>query len=313
MERPNERTAWEIVVVGTAGIAHRARCEELPTARYRARCAAMVDDVGGKGALQAIAAARLGARVALVSCVGEDAPAEALLARLATEGVSTTYVVRDPNAPTAVDLVVSAERGGSIVASAPGAAARLSAENVRWAREPIQGAKVLLAQLDAPLEALEEAARIANGADVGVVLDAAPPGHLSSELLSLADVVTADAEGAEALTGIEPRDAETAHRVATDLMDRGAAAVAIAAGIDGELFLWKGGERLLSNVPIRPAFASLGEDVFAAGLAVGLAEGRLPPDAGPFAQMAAALAGADIDVLAALPRRELVMEALSRL
>lgn len=307
------RTAWEILVVGSAGSGFLARGATLSDARRHARGERLYEELGGKGATQALAAARLGARVALVACVGEDRRGQELLARLETEGVSTLYVARDAHAATGMDFIFSSEHEGVRVVSVPGASDKLSAEHVHFAAEPLRAAKILLAPLDSPLEPIREAARMAKQAGLKVILDSAPHAHASNELLQLADVVTTDALGALALTGIEPRTIAQARQVATGLLERGAAAITVDAGHEGLLLSWPGGERVLPPLSLRQVDASVGQDAFAAGMAVALLDGRAIADAGPFAQMVSALARTEVGANASLPVRQIVMEALARI
>lgn len=311
MRQPNARTAWEIVVVGSAGSAYLAR-GPLPNGQKRVRAERLYEEIGGKGATQALAAARLGGRVALVACIGEDRRGEELLARLESEGVSTRFMVRDPYAPTAAEILLSSQQEGTRSIVIPGASEKLSAEHVNFAMEPLQAAKILLAPLDAPLPAIVTAAKLAKQAGLKVILDAAPNAQAPNSLLSLADLVTADADGAFSLTGLAPCCAVEARKVATNLLERGATTVAVEAGDDGELLAWPGGERLLPRLSLREVDTSCGQDAFAAGMAIALLDGRAVSDAGLFAQMVAALARSEVGAHASLPVREIVMEALAR-
>lgn len=307
------RTAWEVVVVGSAGSGFLARGVTIEEARRNARGERVYEEVGGKGATQALAAARLGARVALVACIGEDRRGQDLLARLEGENVSTMYVVRDAHEPTGMDFIFSSEQEGARFVSVPGASDNLAVEHIHYAAEPLQAAKILLAPLDAPIAPIREAARLAKQAGLKVILDAAPEAHAPNELIHLADLVTTDAHGALALTGIEPRTADDARKVATGLLERGAAAVTVDTGREGLLLSWPGGERWLPNLSMRDVDASVAQDAFAAGMAVALLDGRAIADAGPFAQMVSALARSEVGAHASLPVRQIVMEALARI
>lgn len=311
MKQPNVRTAWEILVVGSAGAAFLAR-GPLPDGHRRVVAERLYEEVGGKGATQALAAARLGGRVALVACIGEDRRGQDLVARLETEGVSTRFVVRDAHEPTGAEILLSSPGEGVRTIAIPGASAKLSSEHVEFAMEGLRAAKILLAPLDGPLRAIETAAKVAKEAGLQVILDAAPEAHAPNSLLSLSDLVTADAEGALALTGIAPSNANDARAVATNLMERGSANVAVDAGEEGCLLAWPGGERLLPRLELRDVDRSVSQDAFAAGMAIALLDGRSISDAGPFAQMVSALARSEVGAHASLPVRQIVMEALAR-
>src|SRR5262245_51902433 len=144
---------------------------------------------GGKGANQAVAAARLGGRVAMIGCVGADAHGDELRASAEREGVDLRSVRRERTHPTGVALITVDARGENHILVAPGANASVGARDVEGARAAIAGARALLMQLEIPLEAVEHAARIARDEGVLVLLNAAPARELRSELLALVDVL----------------------------------------------------------------------------------------------------------------------------
>src|SRR5262249_53661979 len=133
---------------------------------------------GGKGANQAVGAARLGAKAALVARVGSDARGDAVLAALAREGGDIRQVARDPAEPTGVALCQVGPSGEKQILSATGANARLTAACVRDAAEALRSARVVLCQLGVPREAVVEAIRIGRAAGARVVLDPGPPSPL---------------------------------------------------------------------------------------------------------------------------------------
>ncbi|MFQ5349287.1 MAG: ribokinase, partial [Thermoanaerobaculia bacterium] len=145
---------------------------------------------GGKGANQAVAAARLGAEVTLVACLGRDDFGDRTVAGLAAEGVDTDYLVRDPEAPSGTALILVDDSGENLIAVSPGANARLTPEHVERAAPVVRAADVLLLQLEVPLETVDAAARIAAEAGVTVVLDPAPARQLGDELLGRVDLLT---------------------------------------------------------------------------------------------------------------------------
>ncbi|MGD2165305.1 MAG: ribokinase, partial [Anaerolineae bacterium] len=144
---------------------------------------------GGKGANQAVAAARLGARVSMVGRVGSDAFADALLDNLASDGVDRTYVIRDMEAATGVALIAVDDAGQNSIVVASGANARLSPGDVESAEVAVVDADVLLMQLESPLDSVVRAAEIGHANGVLVVLNPAPARPVPAHLLSLVDVL----------------------------------------------------------------------------------------------------------------------------
>jgi ribokinase len=300
------------VVVGGANWDYLVRGPKLPTAGETVRGEVFLEGAGGKGANQAVAAARLGARVALVARVGTDGRGEALVARLADEGVDTRFVVRDPEAPTGVALVLVDDAGEKQILTAPGANSRLSAADVHAAAGTIATSRGLLTQLEVPLETVAAAVQLGHEAGARVVLDPAPAARLSDDLLRLVGAIKPNAKEAETLTGVRVGDRASARRAAEALLGRGVEIVAVQAGDEGNLLVWRDGERWLPKLPVESVDATGAGDAFAAALGVALAADRPLTEAGPFANAAAALATTGLGAQGSLPRREAVLELLAR-
>ena len=302
---------WDIVVVGGANTDCVIRGPRLPTPGETVEGGPFQQEAGGKGNNQAVAAARLGARVALIARVGDDRRGTALIETLAREGVETRFIKRDPDAPTGAALIQVSEKGEKQIMAAPGANHRLIP--VETPPEPIRRARVLLVQLEIPLESVMAAVRNAHEAGVRVVLDPAPARPLPDELLQQVEAVRPNAKEAKTLTGVEVRDRAFARVAAERLLKRGAKVAAVQAGPEGNLLLWREGECWLPKIPVKRVDATGAGDAFAAALAVGMAEGRSWGEIGPFANAAAALATTRLGAQPALPRREEVEALLAEL
>ena len=157
---------------------------------------------GGKGANQAVAAARLGAQVVMVGRVGLDAFAGPLLDNLATNRVDATWVIQDQDAATGVALIVVDDAGQNSIVVASGANMRLSPEQVTAAEAAITSAQVLLLQLESPLESVLRATQLAHSHGVIVILNPAPARPLPPELLALVDVLIPNESETALLTGL---------------------------------------------------------------------------------------------------------------
>jgi ribokinase len=307
------RSNTDVVVLGGANSDYLVRGPKLPDPGETVEGDAFQAAPGGKGANQAVAVARLGGRVAFVGCVGQDPRGDDLLSRLQTEGVQTGQVVRTTQAPTGVALIFVGERGQKQIVVAPGANRRMQVHDVEAAVEAITTSRVLLTQLELPLECVTAGLRIAHRAGVRVVLDPAPARRLPRALLSLVDVIRPNAAEAGTLTGITVKTRASARKAARALLDQGVRAVAIQAGDEGNLLLWNGGERWLPKIPVLTVDATGAGDAFVAALSLRLAQGIAFEDAGPFASAAAALTTTVLGAQAGLPRREAVLRLLERL
>jgi ribokinase len=300
----------DVAVVGKANIDYLVRGPRLPVPGQSVNGDAFQEAAGGKGANQAVGAARLGARVSLVARIGRDARGDAVLAALHDEGVGTRQVTRDPEEPTGIALCQVGASGEKQILSAAGANARLTAAFVRDAADVLRSARVVLCQLGVPLEAVAEAVRIGRAAGARVVLDPGPPAPLPDELIACLDLIRPNTSEAQVMTGIRVCDRDSARAAARDFLRRGARAAAVQAGEHGDLLLWEGGEVWLPRFQVERVDATGAGDAFASALAVQLAEGAPLPEAGRFASAAAALATTVLGAQASLPRREAVLALL---
>ena len=307
-----QKATWDLVVVGGVNTDYVVQGPRLPSPGLPAEGAVFLEGPGGKGANQAVAAARLEARVALVARVGMDARGVGLLHHLQTERVETRWVVRDPGAPTGAALVMVGQEGEKLGFAAPGAVRRLTADDIQAAAAAIREARVVLVSLEVPLEQVTLALRLGRDAGARVVLDPAPAAPLPDEVLRLTDLIKPDAVEGGILTGLPVTDRRSARRAADQLLGRGVGVVAIQAGGEGNLVVGRGEEHWLPELPVAKVDTNGAGDAFAAALAVALAEGRSLAEAAPFAHAAAALAATALGAQAGLPRREQIRELLAR-
>lgn len=302
---------YDVVVLGGANTDYLVRGKRLPKPGETVNGHEFLIAGGGKGANQAVAAARLGARVAFVGCLGRDARGNDLEALLRAEGINTERLCRDPKAPTGAALVMVEASGEKQIFCAPGANHKVTASQMRSAASLIRQTRVLLMQFEIPMSTVLAAAKIAHGAGVRIVLDPAPAAKPPAALLKLIDVIRPNSSEAQALTGVPVDDLQSARRAAKKLLEHGLRAVAIQAGTAGDLIVWHDGERRVPRLKVKTVDATGAGDAFAAGFSVALAEGRSYAEAGAFANAAAALATTKIGAMPAMPRRDEVRRLLS--
>ena len=302
--------AFDVVVVGKANMDFLVRGPRLPGPGMSVNGDAFQEAPGGKGANQAVGAARLGARVALVAHVGDDVRGASVRAALEREGVDVGWVSRDATAATGVALCQVARSGEKQILSYAGANALLTAAHVRAAASAIGSAKVVLCQLGVPIDAVMEAVRMAKAAGAQAMLDPGPPAPLPNELIAMLDVIRPNTSEAQILTGIVVRDRLTAREAARDLLRRGAKVAAVQAGEHGDLLVWNEVESWLPRFEVSRVDATGAGDAFASAFAVALAEGWPLEDVGPFASAAAALATTKLGAQASLPTRPAVLQLL---
>ena len=260
---------------------------------------------GGKGANQAVAAAKLGAEVYFIAKLGEDVFAEQSLNNFKKEGVNTKYVIQTEEAPSGVALITVDNAGNNVIVVAPGANQMLSPEDVKRAESDIASLGALVAQLEIPLETVEFAAQLANESGVLFILDPAPAQKLSPELLKMVDVLTPNETEAQILTGIEvTSNRDSACTAAKKLLEYGVKSVILTMGAEG--FLLANDDRMESvpAVKVDAVDATAAGDAFTGSLVVGLAQGWELFDAALFANQVAALSVTKMGAQSSMPARE---------
>lgn len=258
MSRPS--SAPRVVVIGGANTDYLIRAERLPKPGETITGQDFDHaEAGGKGANQAVAAARLGALVTFIGRIGADDRGRILLRRLTAEGVDIRHVVKDPRSHTGVAQISVDASGEKQILVSPGANQRLSAADVRRpaVARAIASADILILQFEVPLAASLAAARIAHRAGVPTVLDPAPalthlPSAIQNRLFALLRTVTvlrANEHEAEALTGIRITNRATAQNAAEHLLAKFGLRAAIIAAGKGNLVVWREPAPIPSSAP----------------------------------------------------------------
>ncbi|MNH01760.1 Ribokinase [compost metagenome] len=188
---------------------------------------------GGKGANQAVAAARLGAEVSFIARIGDDAIGRQMKAGFAADGIEVSAVEQDERLPTGIAIIYVSDEGENSIGLSTEANGALDTAMVRRHEALIAGAHTLLLQLEVPLESVFEAARLARSHGTRVVLNPAPAQPLSAELLALVDLITPNQTEAELLTGVKVTDEASAAQAAARFHQMGIADVMITLGSQG--------------------------------------------------------------------------------
>jgi ribokinase len=263
-----------------------------------------VTAAGGKGANQAVGAARAGGRVSFIARVGRDMFGDRAVAGLVKDRINVEHVVRDKAAPSGVALIFVADDGENSIAVASGANSRLSPADVNKARKTIASAAIVMMQLETPLPTVYRAAEIAAKAGVSVILNPAPAQPLSDDLLRLVSIVTPNETEAELLTGIKVDDETSCGQAADRLLARGAQTVIVTLGPRGAFVATEGLRKLIRGFQMRAVDTTAAGDVFNGALAVALAERRTLEQAVRFANAAAAISVTRMGAQPSAPKRK---------
>ena len=268
----------DICMVGSAMTDLVARVARLPEPGETVFGSSFTQGFGGKGSNQAVMAARLGARVSAVVKLGRDDFGEAVLRNYEEQGVDTTFVGFVEGGVSGVALITVDEASGqNVITIVPGANRTLSPEDVRGAAAAVEGARVLVAQLETPIPATLEAFRLAKGGDTRTLLNPAPAADLPEELLTLTDVLIPNELEAAALTGQAVGSPEAALSAAEQLLSRGPEVVIITLGGRGAV-LARTGERAvhIATEAVKAVDTTGAGDAFVGSLAFFIACTELP-------------------------------------
>ncbi|MDR7452668.1 MAG: ribokinase [Armatimonadota bacterium] len=302
-----------VTVVGSLNIDLVIKAPRLPQTGETVTGGEFATFAGGKGANQAVAAARLGAAVTMVGAVGSDAFGRQLRDGLLRDGIDVTHVSVLDGAASGVALITVDPRGQNTIVVAPGANGKLTPAQVEAARQAIASSQVLLLQLEVPLDCVVRAAELARGTGCRVVLDPAPAPTepLPERLLRLVDVINPNEVEARALTGIAIGDEQGARLAAERLTALGCRHAVLKLGGRGAFVAAGGWRGLLPAVPVEAVDTTAAGDAFAGALAVALAEGADVAAAARLANLAGAISVTRMGAQPSMPTRADV-EAFAR-
>lgn len=296
-------TRPRIVIVGSSNTDMVVKGERLPRPGETVTGGRFLMAAGGKGANQAVAAARLGAEVAFVAKVGADVFGDEAVAGYRNEGIDTEFVFRDPRNATGVALILVDQQGENLISVASGANHALSPEDVEKAAERIRAADVVVLQLEIPVETVAFAARFAAEAGVPVILDPAPApaGPLDPGLLKHVTCLKPNETEAERLTGVPVRDEASALQAAEKLLAAGVRHAIVTLGAKGAL--WADGQRsgFVPGIRVEALDSTAAGDAFSGALACALARGLELDEAVRYAGLVGAISVTRLGAQPSLP------------
>jgi ribokinase len=292
-----------ICVVGSSNIDLTFRTVRLPRAGETIAGQAFHLGFGGKGANQAIMAARLGAQVTMITKIGRDVFGEGYLRHFRDQGIDTSYVLSDSERSTGVASIIVDDEARNCIIVVGGANQGLTPGDVRDAAPAIRTADALLCQLEVPLETTLEAFRVAKAAGVRTILNPAPAARLADELLRLTELCVPNETETEILTGRTVTDFEQAEAAARRLLDGGPHTVLVTLGGRGVLIVTAQAAEHVPAVPVQAVDPTGAGDAFIGSLAVFLAEGLPLREAVGRANAVAALSVTRVGTQTAFPLR----------
>ncbi|TNF13271.1 MAG: ribokinase [Vibrionaceae bacterium] len=258
---------------------------------------------GGKGANQAVAAARLKADIGFIACVGDDSFGINIRESFKLDGMNISGVKMQPNCPTGIAMIQVSDSGENSICISAEANARLTAEAIEPDLARIREAKYLLMQLETPIDGIVKAAQVAKEARTNVILNPAPARELPDELLSCVDVITPNETEAEVLTGITVTNDASAQLAADALHRKGIEIVMITLGAKGVWLSQNGRGALIPGFRVQATDTTAAGDTFNGALVTGLLEEMPLESAIKFAHAAAAISVTRFGAQTSIPNR----------
>lgn len=259
---------------------------------------------GGKGANQAVAASRAGGKVTMAGRIGDDVFSSILTKSLLEAGVRGDFLRVTGGVSTGSAFIVIDSKGENSIVVVPGANGLAAREDVDLLAPVLENARVLMLQLEIPMESVEYAARKAHDSGVTVLLDPAPPAPLSKELLECVDIITPNEHEAQFLTGRQITGIRTARLAASDLTSMGIRCAVVKLGARGVVYV---GESAIDHVPgheVQVVDSTGAGDAFSGALAAAICEGKSLGEACRFANAAGALSVTKPGAQTSMPWRD---------
>lgn len=308
-----------VCVIGSSNTDMVIKGDRLPAPGETVLGGTFLMNPGGKGANQAVAAARLArvepnapsTRVAFVATIGDDLFGHQALEQFNREHIRTDFITTDADQPSGVALIGVDSHGENSIMVASGANAKLSQEQVKTAlaAQADPGNTVILLQLETPIPTVEYAIRQSYERGMRVVLNPAPAQFLDPAVLACLYVITPNETEAELLTQVRVTDEDTAQRAAQRLHEAGVPNVVVTLGSKGAYLSTPQGASLVAAPSVTAVDTTAAGDCFNGALAVAIAEGLNLPDAVAFASKAASISVTRLGAQSSLPYRREV-EAL---
>lgn len=297
----------KILVIGSTNTDMTAFCSKMPAPGETVLGNDFVMGPGGKGANQAVAAKRLGGDVKFICKVGDDIFGENTKRHFSDEGLDTSGVMISKK-PSGVALITVDKSAENCIVVASGANNDYTPEDIRTCKEAIEACDILLMQLEIPVPAVVEAARIAHEAGKTVVLNPAPALDLPEEIFKYISLFIPNENELEKYSGLPVSDEASAAQAAGALMSRGVGNIIVTMGSKGSLICREDQASFVAARKVEAVDTTGAGDCYCGALCVALAEGETLEVAAEFATKASALAVQRPGAQNAMPYRKEIVD-----
>src|SRR6478736_847262 len=292
-----------IAVIGSSNTDMVIKCSHLPAPGETILGGDFFMNAGGKGANQAVAAARLNGDVCFIARVGNDIFGEQAIELFNKENINTDFITVDDASPSGVALITVDDKGENCIAVASGANSKLSVDDIKKSEQVLLQASIILVQLEIPIETIGYVADFAKQHHKRLILNPAPACSLPDKLLNKIAVITPNETEAFMLTGVEINDIDAAKEAARILSAKQIETVIITLGEAGALLYHQHTFSLIATSKVTAVDTTAAGDVFNGALAVALSEQKNMEDAVRFANIAASISVTRLGAQASAPYR----------
>ena len=300
-----------IVVVGSANIDMIAQVDQFPRPGETVGNATFSQAYGGKGANQAVAAARAGGHTTFITCVGQDTFGQAMMQNFAADGLITDYVLQEDDTPTGTAIILVNKQGENCIAVAPGANYHLTPDHIDASRIAISAADIVLLQLEIPLETVIYVVDLAKSLGKKVLLNPAPARLLDDDLLRKLHILVVNETEAELIAGQSVGSLEEVQQAAQVLLNKGPEIIVITLGAQGAYYATRREQKMVDAYTVQTIDTTAAGDVFCGALAAALSRSIKLGEAVKFASAAAALSTTRLGAQPSAPTEQAVRTFLS--
>ncbi|MDE8035186.1 ribokinase [Actinobacillus equuli subsp. equuli] len=297
----------KLCVLGSVNADHVIRVPYFPKAGETLKGGDYHIAYGGKGANQAVAAARVRdtslVDVDFIACIGGDDIGRAMKQAFVQDGINPEHIVEVADQMTGIAMIQVADSGENSIVISAGANAKLDESVVAQYQATIESADCLLVQLETPLQAVKKALKIAKAHHTQVILNPAPAQPLSDEILANIDMITPNETETALLTGVQVVDEQTAQQAANVFHQKGIQTVLITLGAKGAFLSENGNGEIIAGFKVTPVDTTAAGDTFNGALAVALLEGKSMRDAVMFAHKASSISVTRMGAQSSIPTR----------
>ncbi len=302
----------KIIVVGSSNTDMVIKSKRIPVPGETILGGDFLMNPGGKGANQAVAAARLGGDVTFIARTGNDMFGKRAVELYKKEGINTKFITTDEKEPSGVALILVDEKGENCISVSKSANEKLTQKEVEVAKDLFEKGDIVLMQLETPLETIEYTAQMANEKGLKVILNPAPARELPASLLKNVYMVIPNETEAEILSGVKVTDLDSAKKAADVISAKGVDIVLITIGKRGAFVKEGNNYEVVPTYKTVPVDTTAAGDTFCGALCVALSEGKNIKDAVKFANRSASISVTRMGAQSSVPYRKEIDEIIAK-